>query len=300
MEMQKYVLLICDDEHIISNRLKRVFEQNDRLSVHNTYNAYEALDYVRSHAVDIALLDISMPKIDGLQLMRLIREICPEMLVVFLTGFKNFEHVYEAFQEERVRYILKSDGEDSIKQTIVSCVDWLDKERNTKQWLKKTTALLDKHNGKSELSYENPTIEDILERFETLLWELMQTEQTQDTEPCVLPGLNNSSREFILTVNKYIEENLDGDLSLSTLAGHVFLNRSYFSRLYKQITGINLSSYINEKRLEKAKRLLTSTDNMVYDIALQIGFDSQSYFTVFFKKAVGMSPQAYRNESRKG
>lgn len=99
---------------------------------------------------------------------------------------------------------------------------------------------------------------------------------------------------IIKQLHDYIKVNLDGDISLTRLAEIVYLNPSYLSRYYKLITGNNLSSYINEVKLEEAKRMLEDKDIKVNEIALKLGFESQSYFTSFFKKLTGMTPIDFR------
>jgi two-component system response regulator YesN len=116
---------------------------------------------------------------------------------------------------------------------------------------------------------------------------------------CQRQSLVNKSDQAISQINNYIENNLDSDLSLSVLASKVFLNPSYFSRLYKQVTGHNLSDFIYTKRMDRAKELLVNTNYKISDIASQIGFDSPSYFTVFFKKIRGISPAEYREQAQK-
>lgn len=104
---------------------------------------------------------------------------------------------------------------------------------------------------------------------------------------------NNDSR-MIATLHQYIQQNLDKDLSLVRLAEVVYLNPAYLSRVYKQITGGNLSEYIFQQRLEKAKRLLQDSRLKIQEIAGSVGFDSSAYFIRTFKKNFGMPPQEYR------
>lgn len=99
-------------------------------------------------------------------------------------------------------------------------------------------------------------------------------------------------------LQQYIQENLHGDLSLTSLAGVVYLNPSYMSRLYKQLTGIKITDYINSVRIETAKKILCEGEHRIQDIAARVGFDSASYFSVFFKRITGMTPQEYRKTVR--
>lgn len=100
-------------------------------------------------------------------------------------------------------------------------------------------------------------------------------------------------------VNKYIEENISNDLSLTKIAEVVYLNPTYLSRVYKEITGRNITDYIDHVKIERAKNYLQETDLYIQEIAKYLGFNSSSYFTAFFKKYVSVSPQEYRNQQWK-
>lgn len=97
----------------------------------------------------------------------------------------------------------------------------------------------------------------------------------------------------IVLINQFINDHLDENLSLVRLAEQVYLNPSYLSRLYKQVTGGNLSNYIDNVRIEKAKELLGGENMKIYEIAKSVGYDTPASFTRFFKKLAGVSPQEY-------
>jgi two-component system response regulator YesN len=94
-------------------------------------------------------------------------------------------------------------------------------------------------------------------------------------------------------VKQYIREHLGEDLSLVRLAEISYFNPSYLSRLFKQATGQNLTDYIAALRIERAKAML-SGHGRISDISLAIGFESQHYFSRFFKKFTGFTPQEFR------
>ncbi|SDX31803.1 response regulator [Paenibacillus sp. CF384] len=102
------------------------------------------------------------------------------------------------------------------------------------------------------------------------------------------------THQLIARLHQYIRGNLGGDLSLTSLSEIVFLNPAYLSVLYKQQTGMNLSEYIAELRLEKAKELLTATPLKIHEIADKVGFETSGYFIRFFKKRIQLTPQEYR------
>jgi two-component system response regulator YesN len=103
-----------------------------------------------------------------------------------------------------------------------------------------------------------------------------------------------SSGKIVLALQEYIRNNLSGDLSLTRLGEHVRLNPSYLSRLYKQMTGMSLTDYISEIRIEAAKELL-HTNMKIQDIAEAVGYYSGTAFARFFKKHINMTPQEYRD-----
>lgn len=103
------------------------------------------------------------------------------------------------------------------------------------------------------------------------------------------------TNEVINRAQQYINAHLKEELSLVKLAEQVYLNPSYLSRLYKQVTGKNLFDYINEARLSKAKELLKKSNMKIHEIAAAIGHESASYFTRYFKKETNMTPQEYRD-----
>lgn len=101
---------------------------------------------------------------------------------------------------------------------------------------------------------------------------------------------------LVFKLHDYIRSNLDKDVSLVKLAELVYLNPAYLSRIYKNITGFNLSAYINNTRMHKAKSMLKERNAKVYEIASAVGFESVAYFIRSFKKSTGMTPQEYREK----
>jgi two-component system response regulator YesN len=100
--------------------------------------------------------------------------------------------------------------------------------------------------------------------------------------------------EVVNKVHRYIEEHIATDISLNALADYVSLNPSYLSRLYKQITGIGLSKYVNDYRNLTAKDMLLNTSMKVNEIAAALGYNSALAFIRFFKKQNETTPQDYR------
>ncbi len=108
-----------------------------------------------------------------------------------------------------------------------------------------------------------------------------------------------SVEERIHLVERYIDENLSENIVRTDVASMVFLNEDYFSRLFKNITGLGFKEYVMKQKMEYSKKLLKETKFPVGAIASKAGYDNFSNFTQAFKKFTGVTPQDYRKDAEK-
>jgi AraC family transcriptional regulator len=92
----------------------------------------------------------------------------------------------------------------------------------------------------------------------------------------------------------YIHTHLDRELSLQQMAAVLHISPTYFASLFKHATGISPHQYVIRQRVKRAKSLLLKTDLAIADIALQVGFSSQSHLAQQFKRFTGMTPRKVR------
>ncbi|MBW4617304.1 MAG: AraC family transcriptional regulator [Desmonostoc vinosum HA7617-LM4] len=104
----------------------------------------------------------------------------------------------------------------------------------------------------------------------------------------------NLTRTQLQQAIDYIHTHLNRDLSLVELASVVNISPTYFASLFKQAMGISPHQYVIGQRVEQAKLMLSKTDLAIADIALQVGFSSQSHLTQQFKRLTGMTPKQIR------
>lgn len=152
-----YRMLIVDDEAIIADGLQEVFQSLDtiELDVYKAYSGDDALKILDKVRMDIVLTDIRMPGIDGLQLMKEIRERWPQCKVIFLTGYDEFEYVYTAIQYEGVNYILKTEGYSKIISVVESVVSEIELSLKNEELLRKAQEQLDKTTDLLQRDYFN-------------------------------------------------------------------------------------------------------------------------------------------------
>ncbi len=105
-------------------------------------------------------------------------------------------------------------------------------------------------------------------------------------------------KELLNISKEYINTNYSRELSLSDIAGYIFLSESYFAHTFKDEFGISPKKYLLNVRIEAAKDLLANTDQKINDIAKEIGFSSQQRFNDIFKKYEKMTPLHYRKKEK--
>ncbi|PQV50540.1 monosaccharide ABC transporter substrate-binding protein (CUT2 family) [Jejuia pallidilutea] len=103
-------------------------------------------------------------------------------------------------------------------------------------------------------------------------------------------------QNFISNINELINNNLDNsNFSVEQLADELNISRIQLYRKMKAISGISISDYIQNIRLEKAKVLLNETTLTISEVAYATGFSSPSYFSTSFKNKYSKTPKAYRS-----
>jgi len=106
------------------------------------------------------------------------------------------------------------------------------------------------------------------------------------------------SQELMQEAKAYIEEHFNNpDLSLKLLSDQFNINQSYLSRLFKDEFSENFVDYLARIRIARAKHLLQTTDDLIQDISVQVGYLHYFSFNRVFKRIVGVTPGEYRKKS---
>ncbi len=105
------------------------------------------------------------------------------------------------------------------------------------------------------------------------------------------------NKNILTPVYEYIEKNIFEDLSLNRVSSACNISANYLSRLFSKFNDTTFSNYVNQKKIEYAKKLLVSTDMSVNEIAIRFGYNDCSYFIKVFKKEIGLSPAKYRQQN---
>lgn len=123
-----------------------------------------------------------------------------------------------------------------------------------------------------------------------LLYSLIENDTSENNRIILENGMEK--------VLYHIEHNYKTKISLGDAADICNMNRTYFSRYFKKITGIGFSAYVTALRLKEAVNLLKNTSIPLSEVAYKSGFESQQHFCAVFKKETGISAGEYRLKNK--
>lgn len=93
----------------------------------------------------------------------------------------------------------------------------------------------------------------------------------------------------------YINTRYKDDISLVDISNYLKINKSYFCSIFKKETGKTFTQFLNEVRINKSKELLLQNNSSILDIAIEVGFNSQNYYNIMFKRITNQSPLEFIN-----
>ncbi len=131
-------------------------------------------------------------------------------------------------------------------------------------------------------------------RLQSLLYMLF-SELIENTRENIIINKNIFSRKYYIRKSiEFIQSNYMKDISISQLASHVGLNRSYLSSLFKQVLNTSPHRYLSQYRINKACELLKDKSFSIEEVANMTGYNDPVVFQKFFKNIMGISPNKYR------
>ncbi|XOK58401.1 response regulator transcription factor [Paenibacillus elgii] len=133
----------------------------------------------------------------------------------------------------------------------------------------------------SEMILDAETLHDIKSSVDGFIGGFMQS---------MLSVKGQTARAEIMSVKRYVCENIGQNISLEEAAKYSNMSRSYFSYLFKKEIGESFTHFVNRTKMEKAKELIINRNLKVYEAAEKVGIKDEAYFSKLFKKYIGVSP----------
>ncbi|EKQ57841.1 MULTISPECIES: response regulator [unclassified Clostridium] len=260
-------VMIIDDEHLIRDLIKNCIDWNEigMNIIAEASNAVEGLNLINKEKPDIILTDINMPITDGLDMSKCILEKHPDIKVIVITGYNEFEYAKRSIKIGVSDFILKPIDEEELRNSV----------------LKVKSEILTEHLRKKE--YKD--IKEKMVAFNSII------------------NLNNGNEPedknlSIEQIKKFIVKNISNrDLSLKLVADYFYINPSYLSRVFKEKTDETFSEYIVNAKIKIATEMLKNPNAKAYEISKKVGIDDPNYFSNWFKKCTGLSIKEYKKQN---
>lgn len=293
-------LLIADDEVIERKVLYKTLQKNvgDQCVIFQAENGRQALRVYEEEKIQIAILDIEMPGINGIEAAQKIREKDKECCIIFLTAFDEFSYAKKAITVRALDYLLKPYDEQELMLVVEEAM--------------RLAAEFQANRQEAGYQADRPASGYQANRPASGYQASRPAAGHQASQPAG-PGQKNELPETGLPVgddmedggqvrlskvteiiSHYIETNYMYDISMQDLARHMNYSEAYFCKLFKQCFNKNFTSYLTEYRVVEAKRMLAMPTVNVKDIGRAVGYSDSNYFAKVFKRITGQSPTEYR------
>ena len=239
-------IVIVDDEPKIRNGLSKLLDGRGNWHVTGTYaDAMDALKNMAFYSPDVIITDITMPEINGLDMIDRMRETDQEAYIIILSGYSDFGFAQRAIELGVTRYLTKP----TKRRELLGVLEEIEGKMSEKQ-----------KGGEEKKEVSNLMVQKAMD---------------------------------------YIALNYSEKISLKNIAEELYLSPNYLSELFKRHTDKNISEYITQFRLDKARRYLQQPEYKIADVSDLVGFGDPRYFSSMFKRQYGMTPNEYRNRNVK-
>lgn len=249
-------ILIVDDEQEIVESIFRL--------VHRTYGkdceilktnmSWAAKDILQTQVIDILLTDIRMPGLDGFALAKISKENNPDGHVIFLTGYQEFDYVYEAIKLNCDDFLIKVGSDSEIISAIQKVVERIKKSVEQRE------LLLEAQRIQNLQQVQNKNDEDPVEYIKDYIWKHLDQEislnhlaQRVYLNPSYLSRLFHHTAG--VTITEYLTEAriqtagkmlLETDMKVQDIAKRIGIDSSaYFGRMFKKAVGCTPQEYRN-------------------------------------------------------
>jgi YesN/AraC family two-component response regulator len=263
----------------------------------------DALGYVRERPVNAVITDIKMPGMSGLELAERLCAGYPQIKIVIVSGYGDFEFAKKAISFNVANYLLKPVDLNELAATLAKIKAALDAEAAPRGGRNADDCTGDGYTADNYTEDEALALLTARIRLGDIRGAKNMLARLSKTNPaapeCAGKFARQAGNDIIGAAKRFIDENYSRNISRDDVAARAFLNPSYLSRYFKQETGVTISEYIMGARIKKALEMLGG--NMkIADIGERAGFGNARNFQRLFKAHTGYSPSDFRRRMMKG
>lgn len=276
-----YQILVVDDEQLEREGVTFLLRKfGYPFQIFTKPNGKAALEFLQGTSVDIICSDIKMPFMDGLALAEAAKELNPQVKILLLTAYNDFEYTKRAIRVRVDDYIMKPVVVPEFKEVMDRLVSELD-QRQAEQ--EKKLRLIKAYDSAPD-SQKTELLEEIMQELQIEF----------SPEPAKEKASAVTDHGAIQQVMEFLQKEYASEVSLDDLAERVCLSKGYLSNLFKNEVGVSVMQYITMLRMQKARQLLLTTNMKLGDIGEVVGYHNHSYFCLTFKKFYGVTAMSLR------
>lgn len=250
-----YRILIADDEPIeravVSKMLLKNYE--NQLELVTAVNGREAIQLYKEKECKIALLDIEMPGVNGLEAAEKIREYSEDAIIIFLTAFDEFSYAKKAISVQAMEYLLKPTSEEELVATIDAAI-WMIQNKNV--------SVVDENSSKKQATHHSENVK--LNVVADVISEYIKTHYFEDISLQDVAGhMNYSDAYFCRIFKQCFDKNFlayltefrterakellkDISINIKDISYKVgYRDSNYFTKVFKRLEGITPTEYRN-------------------------------------------------------
>lgn len=262
--MRVYTYVVVEDEDLLRNSLiKKITNLSLPLKLRGTAdNGADGLELIGEVCPDIVLLDIMMPVMDGMEMAEKIHMRYPEIKMIIVTGYSDFELARQAIRFGVKEYMLKPIDIKELQDTL--------------------SRVLSELKGADDLTDRKVRSEYVIRQ--------MRAEGVSQ----------NASKEAIADlIEQYLTDNFDREISLGELAKETGFSPDHLTRIFKKYHEESPIRYLTRIRVEEAKKLLRTRPELgVREVGAMVGYSDPYYFSRVFKEQTDLYPKEYRQAGR--
>lgn len=250
-------VIIVDDEKFVRLGITEGtdWEKVGCVVIGEAKDGEEGLELARKEHPDLIVSDIRMPRMDGIDMIRTLREENLDVKVVFLTAYNDFKYAQQAIRLGASDYLLKPFRDGELENVIRRVLG-----------------------------------QDLLHKGNT-----GGNDEDADEQLLPLKKKTADMNRYVQAALDYIEDHYREDgISITVIASAILVSEGHLSRLFKKDTGISINTYITYYRMRTAMRLLRNIRYKVYEVSEMVGYHDMGYFSNSFKKLTGMTPSEFQ------
>lgn len=231
------------------------------------YDGIAGLRLIREKAPDIVIIDIQMPGLNGLDVIRTLKEERESIQFIIISGYGEFEYAQKAIRYGVRDYLLKPIMAEEMEEALLHVAAALDKRKEEQ--------------GQAQGGWEEEPPDPLEVKLAAI------RERKEKYSPMVAKAL------------EYVDQNLGSSLTQADICRKLLVSTGHFGKCFKRETGVGFAAYVTMAKMEKARILLRDPKNRVNEVARMLGYGDYVYFFQVFKKQFGYAPSEIKTSGRK-